>query len=212
MDKEKKDNKNNLSNQILNNIKASKDLGLLRCVQCGMCTSMCPAAKHSKYNPRLMVEKVLENDENIIKDENIWNCFYCYTCHSICGVGNSPCEINQILRQIAIDKKQEDKFVNSLSSYGDSFMEIGIGGMPKSFFMQLHEDIDGWLDLKSELEDIRENLDLGPVKMDENSIKEVRKLLKHINFEKRLEKLKSQENKLKTNNSEVKKSKKGETQ
>lgn len=37
--------------------------------------------------------------------------------------------------------------------------------MPKSFFMDLNKDIDGWLDLKTDLDKIREELSLGPVKM-----------------------------------------------
>ena len=37
---------------IKEDIKSSKDDGVLKCVQCGMCTSTCPAARHSNYNPR----------------------------------------------------------------------------------------------------------------------------------------------------------------
>ncbi|KZX12225.1 ferredoxin:CoB-CoM heterodisulfide reductase subunit HdrC [Methanobrevibacter filiformis] len=182
-----------LSNKVLNNIKASHDLGLLRCVQCGMCTSVCPGAKHSNYNPRYMVEKVLENDEKIIENKDIWNCFYCYTCHSVCAVGNSPCEVNQILRQIAIDNGKEDEKLKYFASYGETFLDIGIGGMPKSFFMTLHEDIEGWLDFKAELEEIRKELSLGPIQMPQESIEEVRKLLNKMNFDKRVKRLKKEE-------------------
>ncbi|KZX15719.1 hypothetical protein MBCUT_13300 [Methanobrevibacter cuticularis] len=175
---------------ILKNIKASEDLGLLKCVQCGMCTSVCPAAQHCDYNPRDMVEKVLENDESIISDDKIWNCFYCYTCHSICPVGNSPCEVNQILRQIAIDRGIANEHVGAFASYGETFLEMGIGGMPKTFFMTLHEDIEGWLDFKGELDQIREDLGLGPIKMPQESIDEVNKLLKKAKFDKRIKKLK----------------------
>jgi heterodisulfide reductase subunit C len=184
-----------LSCKVIKNIKASKDLGLLKCVQCGMCTAVCPAAKFTDYNPRYMVEKVLENDKSVIEYKEMWNCFYCYTCHSICSVGNSPCEVNQILRQIAIDEGKEDKYMKPLASYGETFLEIGIGGIPKSYFMELHEDIEGWLDLKENLELIREKLDLGPIKMHKESIDEVRKLLKDIDFDKRVEKLKKSHDK-----------------
>ena len=187
----KKDN--NLADKVLNDIKASKDLGLFRCVQCGMCTSVCPGAKYSNYNPRYMIEKVLEDDETIVEDKDIWNCFYCYTCHSVCTVGNSPCEVNQIIKQIAIDNNKEDENLKQFASYGETFLDIGIGGMPKSFFMALQEDIEGWLDFKAELDSIREELSLGPVKMPQESIDEVRKLLKKIDFDKRVEKLKNNE-------------------
>jgi heterodisulfide reductase subunit C len=179
-----------LAEKIIKDIEASEDMGLLKCVQCGMCTSMCPAARNSDYNPRDMVKKVLEGNKSIILDEKIWNCFYCYTCHSICPVGNSACEVNQILRQIAIDKEIANDKVGPFAGYGDSFLEIGIGGMPKSFFMELNNDIDGWLDIKADLDDVREELKLGPVTMPQKSIDEVNKLLKKAKFDKRIEKLK----------------------
>jgi len=177
--------------EILSNLKASEDMGLLRCVQCGMCTSVCPGAKGSDYNPRDMVEKVLEGEESIINSEEIWNCFYCYTCHSVCPVGNSPCEINQILRQIAIDEGIVNDKVGPFAGYGDSFLDIGIGSMPKRFFMKLNEDIEGWLDFKSELEEIRNELGLGPITIPKKSIEEINVLLKKVGFDKRIEKMNS---------------------
>ncbi|MDR0900844.1 MAG: 4Fe-4S dicluster domain-containing protein [Methanobrevibacter sp.] len=185
-----KNKEKKLSFEVLNNIKASEDLGLFRCVQCGMCTSVCPAAKFSDYNPRFMVEKVLEDDNSIIEDENIWNCFYCYTCHSVCATGNSPCEINQILRQIAIDEEKQDKNLKLFASFGEDFLDIGIGGIPKYFFKDLNKDIEGWLDFKADLDTIREELSLGSVEMPQKSIEEIRKLLKTSKFHKRIDKLK----------------------
>ncbi|MDR2829862.1 MAG: 4Fe-4S dicluster domain-containing protein [Methanobrevibacter sp.] len=176
--------------KILSDLRASEDMGLLKCVQCGMCTSTCPGAKNSDYNPRGMVEKVLEGEESIISDEEIWNCFYCYTCHSVCPVGNNPCEINQILRGIAIDKGIANDKVGSFAGYGDSFLTIGIGAMPKSFFMELNEDIEGWLDFKSKLEEIREELGLGSITISNESIEEINTLLKKVGFNKRIEELK----------------------
>ena len=84
---------------IKEDIKSSKDDGVLKCVQCGMCTSTCPAARHSNYNPREIMERVFEGDETLLEDEDLWNCFYCYTCHSTCPVGNSVCEVNQIIKK-----------------------------------------------------------------------------------------------------------------
>ena len=182
----------NLSKEILNSIEAPKDLGLLKCIQCGMCTSLCPAAAHTDYNPRDLIAKILNNDESIIEDDKIWNCFYCYTCQSVCPVKNSACLANQIIRQIAIDRGIAKEKVKPFVTYGETFLDIGIGGMPKSFFMDLNKDIDGWLDLKTELDNIREELSLGPVKMPKKSIEEVNLLLKKAKFHKRMEKMKSE--------------------
>ena len=70
-----------LAHRVLKDIKAPSDLGLLRCVQCRLCTSMCPASRHSEYDAREIIKRVLDNDESIIDDEIIWNSlFSLYLC------------------------------------------------------------------------------------------------------------------------------------
>jgi len=92
-----------LANEVISNLKASPSLELFKCIQCGMCASLCPGARYSDYNPREMVKRVLDGDESVVSDDNIWNCFYCYTCHSVCPANNSASVVNQILRQMAIN-------------------------------------------------------------------------------------------------------------
>ena len=68
--------KDSLVYKVLNDIKASPDLGLLRCVQCGMCASACPAARHSEYDPRVVIKRVLDNDETILDDKYIYRAVF----------------------------------------------------------------------------------------------------------------------------------------
>lgn len=181
------ENPHNLANYILNDLKSSEDMGLLRCVQCGMCTSTCPGARHSSYNPRDMIERILQGDETVIEDDDIWNCFYCYTCHSICPVGNSACEVNQILRQIAIDSGKANDKVKPFIEFGESFLTLAIGGIPSIFFSEMKKDIgDDWWTFKCNLDDVRRDLGLGSYIPDEESINEVNKLLVNSGFEKRV--------------------------
>ena len=123
--------------RIIGDVKNSKDEGVLKCVQCGMCTSTCPAARHSHYNPRDIIERVLEGDESILEDENIWNCFYCYTCHSVCPVGNSVCEVNQILKQIAIESEIGYDKLYEYMGFADSYFTAAIGAIPERFFKDI---------------------------------------------------------------------------
>lgn len=185
------DNPLELAEKVLNDLKSSKNMGLLKCVQCGMCTSVCPAAKNSKYNPRDMIERVLEGDDSIIEEENIWKCFYCYTCHSICPVGNSACEVNQILRQLAIAKGIANDEISPFSDFGDKMLDLGLGGIPSNFYDDLTRDIgEKWMEKNLNLDKIRKELGLKPLKMPDESIEEIRTLLEKTNFDKRLKKIK----------------------
>ena len=180
-----------LAKKIIKDLKSSENIGLLKCVQCGMCTSSCPSAKNSEYNPRDMIERVLEGDESVIEEENIWKCFYCYTCHSICPVDNSACEVNQVLRQLAIAKGTVNNEISPFSDFGDKMLDLGLGGIPSNFLNDLTRDIGKeWMEKNIHLDEIREELGLKPLKMPDESIKEIRTLLKKTNFDERLKKIK----------------------
>ena len=179
-----------LAEDIIKDLKASKDLGILKCIQCGMCTSVCPAARHTDYDPREIVKRVLDKDETLILDDILWNCFYCYTCHSVCPVNNSVCEITQILRQRSIDNGKGRPKVAPFSAYGESFLEFGLGSIPSNFFDDLIKDFGkGWLELKINLEDIREDLNLGSMFLPEKDVKDINKILEKTGFKSRLNKL-----------------------
>jgi len=67
----------------------------VKCLQCGRCTSGCPAAKvFSDYNPREIMRRVQDGDgAELVKDPIIWLCGQCYTCNSRCPRNNSPASI-----------------------------------------------------------------------------------------------------------------------
>ncbi|OED30932.1 heterodisulfide reductase subunit C [Methanosphaera sp. WGK6] len=184
-----------LAHKILKDIKASSGLGLLRCVQCGMCASTCPASRHSDYDSREIIKRVLDNDETILEDEIIWNCFYCYNCHSICPVGNSVCEVNQILRQMAIDEDTGKKQVESFMSFADSYIDKGLGIIPQEYHGQLSIDYgEHWDKLQEKLEDVRENLKLESMFLLPEAENEVGKTLEAIGFKNRVKEIKDVRN------------------
>lgn len=181
--------------QIIHDVKNSKEEGVLKCVQCGMCTSTCPAARHSDYNPRDIMEKVLEGDESILEDDIIWNCFYCYTCHSVCPVGNSVCEVNQILKQIAISNELGYDKLYEYLGFADSYFTAAIGAIPEIFFDDIRHDVPGWWEFRQNLGDIRDELHLDPPLMpDKEVIDEVSKILTITGFKDKIDTIrKSQE-------------------
>lgn len=177
---------------IIEDVKNSKDDGVLKCVQCGMCTSTCPAARHSDYNPRDIIERVLDGDESIIEDDNIWNCFYCYTCHSVCPVGNSVCEVNQILKQFAIAHELGYEKLYEYMGFADSYFTAAIGAIPEIFFEDIRKDVPGWWDFRQNLNDIRDELELDPPLMPpKDVIDEVSTILTITGFKDKIEKIRA---------------------
>ncbi|MBR0272079.1 MAG: 4Fe-4S dicluster domain-containing protein [Methanobrevibacter sp.] len=178
--------------QIIRDVKNSKEDGVLKCVQCGMCTSTCPAARHSDYNPRDIIERVLDGDVSILDDDLIWNCFYCYTCHSVCPVGNSVCEVNQILKQIAISNEKGYDKLYEYMGFADSYFTAAIGAIPEIFFDDIDRDVPGWRDFRNSLGEIREELELDPPLMPSKEvIDEVSKILTITGFKAKIEKIRA---------------------
>lgn len=80
--------------------------GLKACTNCGTCTAICPAARFSEYDPRMVVDTVQRYDESLLKalleSDTIWSCGECLSCKTRCPRGNTPGYIIQALRSLSI--------------------------------------------------------------------------------------------------------------
>ena len=87
----------------------SKDIrlveGLKACMNCGVCTAVCPAAEFYNYDPRRIVDQVQTRDdatiEALLKSETIWYCGQCMSCKPRCPRGNTPGAVVQALRALS---------------------------------------------------------------------------------------------------------------
>lgn len=77
------------------------------CMNCGVCTAICPAAGYYDYDPRVIVNLVREGDEetltNMLSSDLIWYCGQCMSCKPRCPRGNVPGVLIQILRAVSIN-------------------------------------------------------------------------------------------------------------
>lgn len=180
-----------LTETVKKSLRTSDTIGIDRCLQCGACTSSCPAARFTDYNPRTMIKRVMENDMSVIEDETIWNCFYCYTCHLRCPRNNSPTQVVQVLRQMAINKGIGLDRLKVLLEYGDTFAELGVSKIPDLYVGQMEDDLGiRWREFKNNLDSVRSELGLGAVAVKDSGRGEIRAILAGIGFFERQEKLK----------------------
>ncbi|MBN2610314.1 MAG: 4Fe-4S dicluster domain-containing protein [Bacteroidales bacterium] len=79
--------------------------GLKSCMNCGICTAICPAASFYNYDPRVVVNIVQSRDEEkieeLLKSETIWYCGQCLSCKTRCPRGNTPGYIIMALRTLS---------------------------------------------------------------------------------------------------------------
>ena len=76
---------------------------IIKCLQCGRCTSSCPAARvFEEYNPREIMRRVQDGESNdLVHEDVIWLCGQCHTCSSRCPRNNDPASIILDLRRRA---------------------------------------------------------------------------------------------------------------
>jgi Fe-S oxidoreductase len=74
------------------------------CLECGKCTSICPVTTHfQNFSPRLLVKKaLLDFEDDLLKDENIWQCTTCNLCNEVCP---SDVLMPEFIRSIRVEAR-----------------------------------------------------------------------------------------------------------
>jgi heterodisulfide reductase subunit C len=164
--------------------------GFLSCIQCGICTSGCPAARFTDYSPREIARRALEGDETLLTDDSIWYCFSCYTCQLRCPRQNSVAVIVQVLRSLQVESGYGARHVQPMVRWCQNFYDDGMGGNPHLFFPEIKEAFGTrWRTFIEHLLEVREMLGLGPLYPSPECVKEVRVLMEETGFKQRLERL-----------------------
>jgi heterodisulfide reductase subunit C len=79
---------------------------LMRCFQCGTCTSDCPVAKFSEtYRPRQIIRMAqLGLKDRALNNETLWLCAACFTCTDRCPQGVEVASVIRVLRNLAAEE------------------------------------------------------------------------------------------------------------
>ena len=78
------------------------------CMNCGVCTAICPSAEFYNYDPRIIADTVQRQDEEsiegLLKSDTIWYCGECMSCKTRCPRCNTPGGIIMALRRLSQEK------------------------------------------------------------------------------------------------------------
>ena len=79
---------------------------VMRCFQCGTCTSDCPVARFSEtYRPRQIIRMAqLGLRERVLNSDTLWLCAACFTCTDRCPQDVEVPSVIRVLRNLAAEK------------------------------------------------------------------------------------------------------------
>ena len=79
---------------------------LLKCFQCGTCTSTCPIARYSdSYRPRTLLHMArLGLKDRVLKSDTLWLCAACFTCTDRCPQDVEVASVIRVLRNLAAEE------------------------------------------------------------------------------------------------------------
>jgi len=79
---------------------------LMRCFQCGTCTSDCPIAKFSDtFRPRQIIRMAqLGLKDRVLDSDTLWLCAACFTCTDRCPQDVEVASVIRVLRNLAAEE------------------------------------------------------------------------------------------------------------
>ena len=79
---------------------------ILKCFQCGTCTSDCPVARYSdSYRPRTLIHMAqLGLKDRVLKSDTLWLCAACFTCTDRCPQDVEVASVIRVFRNMAAEE------------------------------------------------------------------------------------------------------------
>ena len=130
----------NLTTLLLQDVRFQEALNA--CMNCGVCTAICPSAEFYNYDPRKICDIVQREEdaeiEKLLRSETIWYCGECMSCATRCPRGNVPGVVIIVLRKIA---QQLGYFTDSEKGRQQYVLKKVIGGSILDSGYCVHPDI-----------------------------------------------------------------------
>ncbi len=166
------------------------------CINCGVCTALCPAADYYDYEPRYVERIILMRNadalEELMSSDYIWYCGQCMSCKARCPRQNAPGTVISALRYwsqklglfIRSPKGRQQLIIKQ--NIGKNIYELGYCVHPSRLTMEEHpEQGPVWQWILNNLEKVHAlvdgNIDKngpGPMrKIPEESLQEIRSIL-----------------------------------
>jgi heterodisulfide reductase subunit C len=97
---------------------------LLKCFQCGTCTSDCPIARFSDtYRPRQIIRMAqIGLKEKVLSSDTLWLCASCFTCTDRCPQDVEVANVIRVLKNLAA---KQGYLPRNFKELGSAILETG---------------------------------------------------------------------------------------
>lgn len=169
--------------------------GLKACMNCGICTGVCPAAEFYNYDPRQIIVAIQSKDddtiEKLLKSDTIWYCGECMSCRPRCPRGNTPGYVIQALRTLSqrlgffVESEKGRQQLAIKRTIGQHILDKGYCISPKLIKPELHPEqgpvwkwiYDNDVDIFGRFTPNYETEGAGPVReIDPETLSEIRRI------------------------------------
>lgn len=124
--------------------------GLTACMNCGVCTAVCPAAAFYNYDPRQIVSIVQTRDDDdieaLLRSDTIWYCGECMSCRPRCPRGNTAAYVIQALRKLSqqlgffVESEKGRQQLALKRAIGENILRTGYCIVPSLVQAKLHPE------------------------------------------------------------------------
>lgn len=141
--------------------------GMNACLNCGVCTAVCPAAEFYDYSPREVMNTVQSEDDELIeallKSDQIWYCGQCFSCKTRCPRGNSAASVILALRRLSVkhgyfaesEKGRQQLFAKR--NFGENMLKRGYTLLAKNISPEHFPELgENWEYYYEHMEEMRE--------------------------------------------------------
>jgi len=123
------------NDEIINLMYAAKGNPISMCLQCGTCSSSCPAVEFMDHTPRELIGLVRADcKEDVVASNTYWTCASCYQCTVRCPAGIDIAGLMYGLKRYSMWHRQHqegligpefsDSFVKMIMRTGRSFEPV----------------------------------------------------------------------------------------
>ncbi len=102
------------------------------CFQCGTCSAGCPVFRNNyNKNPRLLINRLLQGQtEEVLRNQDAWNCCFCLTCSERCPQNVDLAHILVDLKNHSANEgKAPEAIVNEMKMIKQTGMTLEISKM-----------------------------------------------------------------------------------